>query len=160
MTSRRASLRVLMDLLLKQELCLQGHTGAMSGLLEPAGGEPLCIYLLREGGAGEGRREVACQWESPEEETKEVGCQWESPEEPRRDAAVQVDLLMQQLSWTRTGEGGWGLTVPLGRVSFCSTSFGPVWDVGVTQEEGRVSSGDPVGSPGGGRHTEPRRRAA
>ncbi|XP_056868886.1 zinc finger protein 708-like isoform X1 [Takifugu flavidus] len=75
----------------------------MSELLEPPGGDPLCIYLLRDGGAGEGRREVACQWESPEEETKEVGCQWESPEEQKRDAAVQVDLLMQQLSWTRTG---------------------------------------------------------
>lgn len=76
----------------------------MSGLSEPPGGEPLCIYLLRDGGAGEGRREVACQWESPEEETKEVGCQWESPEDQKRDAAVQVDLLMQQLSWTRTGD--------------------------------------------------------
>lgn len=93
-----------MDLLLKQEVCLQAHTGNMSGLLEPPGGDPLCIYLLRDGGAGEGRREVACQWESPEEETKEVGCQWESPEEQKRDAAVQVDLLMQQLSWTRTGD--------------------------------------------------------
>lgn len=79
----------------------------MSGLLEPPGAEPLRIYLLREGGAGEGRREVACQWESPEEEEKkEVGCQWESPAEQKRDAAVQVDLLMQQLSWTRTGAIG------------------------------------------------------
>lgn len=91
----------------------------MSRLLEPSG-QQLCIYLLRDGGAGEGRREVACQWESPEEDRrevgcqwerpeedrKEVGCQWESPEEDNRDAAVQVDLMMQQLSWTRTG--GWG----------------------------------------------------
>lgn len=76
----------------------------MSGLLETPGGEQLCIYLLRDGGAGEGRREVACQWESPHEDRKEVGCQWESPHEEKRDAAVQVDLLMQQLSWTRTGE--------------------------------------------------------
>ena len=64
----------------------------------------------------EERREVGCQWESPEEERREVGCQWESPEEERRevgcqsdsaerrDAAVQVDLLNQQLSWRHTGE--------------------------------------------------------
>lgn len=91
-------------LLLQQELCPQAPTENMSGLLEAPGGEPLCIFLLRDGAAGEGRREVACQWESPEEETKEVGCQWESPEEQKKDAAVQVDLLVQQLSWTRTGE--------------------------------------------------------
>ncbi len=45
------------------------------------------------------RREVGCQWESPEEEWREVGCQSDSAE--RRDAAVQVDLLTQQLSWSR-----------------------------------------------------------
>lgn len=81
-----------------------GLTEDMSGLLETAGGERLCVCLLRDGGAGPGRREVACQWEGPEEDTKEVGCQWESPAEDKRDAAVQVDLLVQQLSWTRTGE--------------------------------------------------------
>lgn len=81
-----------------------GLTGSMSELLEPPGGEQLCIYLLRDGGASEGRREVGCQWESPGEDKKEVGCQWESPVEQKRDAAVQVDLLMQQLSWKRTGE--------------------------------------------------------
>lgn len=81
-----------------------GVPGDMSGLLETPGGEQLCIYLLRDGGAGEGRREVGCQWEGPQQDTKEVGCQWESPQEQKRDAAVQVDLLMQQLSWTRTGE--------------------------------------------------------
>lgn len=43
------------------------------------------------------RREVGCQWESPEEERREVGCQNDSVE--RRDAAVQVDVLTQQLSW-------------------------------------------------------------
>ncbi|KAK1884879.1 Zinc finger protein 708 [Dissostichus eleginoides] len=53
-------------------------------------GEPLCELLLR---GEETRREVGCQWESPEEETrkeetrKEVGCQSDSAE--RRDAAVQ-----------------------------------------------------------------------
>lgn len=47
------------------------------------------------------RREVGCQWESPEEERREVGCQSDSAE--RRDAAVQVDLLTQQLSWRHTG---------------------------------------------------------
>lgn len=46
---------------------------------------------------------MGCQWESPEEEQrKEVGCQSDSAE--RKDAAVQVDLLTQQLSWTHTGE--------------------------------------------------------
>lgn len=49
----------------------------------------------------ERRREVGCQWESPEEERREVGCQSESAE--RRDAAVQVDLLSQQLSWRHSG---------------------------------------------------------
>uniref|UniRef100_UPI0037E88DA6 uncharacterized protein n=1 Tax=Semicossyphus pulcher TaxID=241346 RepID=UPI0037E88DA6 len=53
----------------------------------------------------EGRREVGCQWECPEEEErKEVGCQSDSAE--RRDAAVQVDLLTQQLSWRHTGVCG------------------------------------------------------
>ncbi|CAJ1081589.1 zinc finger protein 436-like [Xyrichtys novacula] len=83
----------------------------MSELVEPPGGEQLCVYLLRgeeeeeergEEEEKEGRREVGCQWESPEdEEKKEVGCQSDSAE--RRDAAVQVDLLTQQLSWTHTG---------------------------------------------------------
>lgn len=45
---------------------------------------------------------MGCQWESPEEERREVGCQSESAE--RRDAAVQVDLLSQQLSWRHSGE--------------------------------------------------------
>ncbi|KAM8731532.1 uncharacterized protein AB9X84_025887 isoform 2-T2 [Acanthopagrus schlegelii] len=52
----------------------------------------------------EERREVGCQWESPEEERREVGCQSDSAE--RRDAAVQVDLLNQQLSWRHTGVCG------------------------------------------------------
>ncbi|XP_063768291.1 trichohyalin-like [Eleginops maclovinus] len=52
------------------------------------------------------RKEVGCQWESPYEEmkkkeTREVGCQSDSAEQ--RDAAVQVDLLTQQLSWRHTG---------------------------------------------------------
>ncbi|KAF7643136.1 hypothetical protein LDENG_00244470, partial [Lucifuga dentata] len=46
------------------------------------------------------RKEVGCQWESPKE-TREVGCQSETAE--RRDAAVQVDLLSQQLTWRQTG---------------------------------------------------------
>lgn len=81
-----------------------GAVGNMSsGLLEsPEGGEPLCVFLLRDGGEERRRREVGCQWESPEEERREVGCQSEAAE--RRDAAVQVDLLTQQLSWTHTGE--------------------------------------------------------
>ncbi|KAM6971551.1 zinc finger Y-chromosomal protein 1-like, partial [Tautogolabrus adspersus] len=64
-------------------------------------------FLLRGEGEeeeGEKRREVGCQWESPdeeEEERREVGCQSDSAE--RRDAAVQVDLLTQQLSWRHTG---------------------------------------------------------
>lgn len=41
-----------------------------------------------------GRKEVGCQWESPEgeirEERREVGCQSESAES--RDVAVQVDI--------------------------------------------------------------------
>lgn len=80
-------------------LC-SGAAGNMSSeLLEPPeGGEPLCVFLLRDGGGEEERwREVGCQWESPEEERKEVGCQSDSAE--RRDAAVQVDL-----GWTHTGE--------------------------------------------------------
>ncbi|XP_041817537.1 zinc finger protein 708-like [Chelmon rostratus] len=75
-----------------------------SGLLEPPeGGEQLCVFLLRdeEEEVVERRREVGCQWESPEEERKEVGCQSDSAD--RRDAAVQVDLLTQQLSWRHTG---------------------------------------------------------
>ena len=74
-----------------------------SGLLEPPeGGEQLCVFLLRHEEAEGTRREVGCQWESPEEERREVGCQSDSAE--RRDAAVQVDLLSQQLSWRHTGE--------------------------------------------------------
>uniref|UniRef100_UPI0037E77A70 zinc finger protein ZFP2-like n=1 Tax=Semicossyphus pulcher TaxID=241346 RepID=UPI0037E77A70 len=74
-----------------------------SGLLDPPGGEQLCVLLLGAKGEEEEegrRREVGCQWESPEER-KEVGCQSDSAE--RRDAAVQVDLLTQQLSWRHTG---------------------------------------------------------
>lgn len=37
-----------------------------------------------------------------ERRRKEVGCQSEAAE--RRDAAVQVDLLTQQLSWRHSGE--------------------------------------------------------
>lgn len=88
-------------------LC-SGAAGNMSSeLLEPPeGGEQLCVFLLRDRGGEEEEeerwREVGCQWESPEEERKEVGCQSDSAE--RRDAAVQVDLLTQQLGWTHTGE--------------------------------------------------------
>ncbi|XP_073344932.1 uncharacterized protein [Pagrus major] len=57
-----------------------------------------------EGRLEDRRREVGCQWESPEEERREVGCQSDSAE--RRDAAVQVDLLSQQLSWRHTGVCG------------------------------------------------------
>lgn len=39
---------------------------------------------------------MGCQWESPEEDRREVACQSDSAE--TRDAAVQVDLLTQQLS--------------------------------------------------------------
>ncbi|XP_023182432.1 endothelial zinc finger protein induced by tumor necrosis factor alpha-like [Xiphophorus maculatus] len=73
----------------------------------PGGGQELCILLLRQGG----RREVGCQWESPEEEEetrKEVGCQ--SCRAETREAAVQVDLLGQNqnllgqnLSWRHSG---------------------------------------------------------
>lgn len=79
-----------------------------SGLLEPpAGGEQLCVFLLRDGGDEEEagvrrRKEVACQWERPEEACREVGCQSDPAE--RRDAGVQVDLLTQQLSWRHSGE--------------------------------------------------------
>lgn len=76
-----------------------------SGLLEPPG-EQLCVFLLRHEGEEEEaelRREVGCQWESQEEEKKEVGCQSEPPAE-RRDAAIQVDLLGQQLGWTHSGQ--------------------------------------------------------
>ncbi|XP_074549065.1 zinc finger Y-chromosomal protein 1-like isoform X2 [Halichoeres trimaculatus] len=70
-----------------------------SGLLEPPVGEQLCVYLLKE---EEMRKEVGCQWESPEkEERRDVGCQSDAAE--RRDAAVQVDLLTQQLSWRHKG---------------------------------------------------------
>ncbi|KAM7369517.1 hypothetical protein PAMP_010836 [Pampus punctatissimus] len=78
-----------------------------SDLLEPPAGEQLCVFLLTRGEEEEEeeeevrRREVGCQWESPEEERKEVGCQSDYAE--RRDAAVQVDLLTQQLSWRHTG---------------------------------------------------------
>ncbi|XP_054479132.1 zinc finger protein 497-like [Anoplopoma fimbria] len=75
-----------------------------SGLLQPPGGEQLCVFLLGDEGEEERRRrrkEVGCQWESPEEERREVGCQSDSAE--RRDAAVQVDLLTQQISWRHTG---------------------------------------------------------
>ncbi|XP_071340347.1 zinc finger protein ZFP2-like [Trachinotus anak] len=73
--------------------------------MEPPGAEQLCVFLLRDEGEEEEeevrRREVGCQWESPEEERREVGCQSDSAE--RRDAAVQVDLLTQQLSWRHSG---------------------------------------------------------
>ncbi|XP_026218048.1 zinc finger protein 708-like isoform X2 [Anabas testudineus] len=66
-------------------------------LLEPsAEAEQLCVFLLRAEGEEVKKREVGCQWESPEEERKEVGCQSEPAE--RKDAAVQVDF-----SWTPTG---------------------------------------------------------
>ena len=63
-----------------------------SGLVAPpGGGEEICAFLLRlEGENGVRRREVGCQWESPQQETREVGCQSDSA--PRRDAGVQVDL--------------------------------------------------------------------
>ncbi|XP_030611973.1 zinc finger protein 436-like [Archocentrus centrarchus] len=68
----------------------------------PAGGQQLCVFLLRGAGAEEERRkEVGCQWESPEEHRKEVGCQSEAAE--RRDASVQVDLPTQQLTWRHSG---------------------------------------------------------
>ncbi|XP_037552902.1 zinc finger protein 436-like, partial [Nematolebias whitei] len=66
----------------------------------PGGREQLCVLLL--GGEEGKRRDVGCQWESPEEERrKEVGCQSDFTE--TRDASVQVDLLTQQLSWTHSG---------------------------------------------------------
>lgn len=80
-----------------------------SGLLEPPG-EQLCVFLLRdEGEEEELRREVGCQWESQEEEKREVGCQSDPAE--RRDAAIQVDLLTQQLSWRHAGESSCPLQV-------------------------------------------------
>lgn len=66
----------------------------------PGRGEQLCVLLL--GQEEVKRREVGCQWESPEEERKEVGCQSDSTE--TRDVSVQVDLLTQQLSWSHSGE--------------------------------------------------------
>uniref|UniRef100_A0A3Q3JI75 C2H2-type domain-containing protein n=1 Tax=Monopterus albus TaxID=43700 RepID=A0A3Q3JI75_MONAL len=72
-----------------------------SGLLAPpGGGDQLCVFLLRAEGQQEEearKKEVGCQWESPEEDRREVGCQSDSAE--RRDAAVQVDL-----SWTHSGQ--------------------------------------------------------
>ncbi|KAM4718697.1 zinc finger Y-chromosomal protein 1-like isoform 1-T2 [Anableps anableps] len=70
----------------------------------PGGGEKLCIFLLGDRGEEVSRREVGCQWESPEEEEdtrKEVGCQSCCAE--TRDAGVQVDLLGQNLSWRHSG---------------------------------------------------------
>lgn len=67
---------------------------------EDEGGQ-FCGFLLRDGKEVT-RREVGCQWESPEEERKEVGCQSDLAE--MRDAGVQVDLLTQQLSWRHPGE--------------------------------------------------------
>ncbi|XP_035474667.1 endothelial zinc finger protein induced by tumor necrosis factor alpha-like [Scophthalmus maximus] len=62
-----------------------------SGLVAPpGGGEQLCVFMLRAEEEVR-RREVGCQWESPER--REVGCQSDATE--RRDAAVQVDLLDQ-----------------------------------------------------------------
>ncbi|XP_041669533.1 zinc finger protein 436-like [Cheilinus undulatus] len=85
-------------LVMKPEWCVK----MSSGLLESPEGDQLCAFLLRGGGEGERWKEVGCQWENPEEEQRrEVGCQSESAE--RRDAAVQVDLLTQQLSWRHTG---------------------------------------------------------
>ncbi|XP_047423814.1 zinc finger protein 596-like [Mugil cephalus] len=81
-----------------------------SGLLQPPGegGEEqqqqqLCVLLLGKEQKQEEevvrRKEVGCQWESPEEEERrEVGCQSDSAE--TRDAGVQVDLLTQQIGWT------------------------------------------------------------
>lgn len=80
--------------------CCSGPFSKMSELLEPPGAE-MCVFLLREEEEEERRKEVGCQWESPEER-REVGCQSETAE--RRDAAVQVDLLSQQLSLRQTGE--------------------------------------------------------
>lgn len=75
-----------------------------SGVLEtPGGAEQLCVLLL-SGVAEEQeevkRREVGCQWESPEER-REVGCQSDTLE--RRDAGIQVDLLTHQMSWRHSG---------------------------------------------------------
>ncbi|XP_049912358.1 uncharacterized protein LOC126397544 [Epinephelus moara] len=61
-------------------------------------------HMIQESEEMVRRREVGCQWESPQEERREVGCQSDSAE--RRDAAVQVDLLTQQLSWRHTGVCG------------------------------------------------------
>ncbi|KAM9839817.1 zinc finger Y-chromosomal protein 1-like [Aulostomus maculatus] len=72
-----------------------------SGLLGPPGSEQLCVFLLRAEEGAVRRREVGCQWESPEEDKREVGCQSDVTE--RRDAGVQVDLLTQQLSWRHSG---------------------------------------------------------
>lgn len=67
----------------------------------PGGREQLCVLLLGEE-MGK-RRDVGCQWESPEEERrKEVGCQSDFTQ--TRDASVQVDLLTHQLSWRHPGE--------------------------------------------------------
>ncbi|XP_069033687.1 zinc finger protein 497-like isoform X1 [Embiotoca jacksoni] len=67
----------------------------------PAGGEQLCVLLVSDRQEEVRKREVGCQWESPEEQRREVGCQSDSAE--RRDAGVQVDLLTQQLSWRHSG---------------------------------------------------------
>ncbi|KAF7656616.1 hypothetical protein LDENG_00038980 [Lucifuga dentata] len=66
--------------------------------MEPPAAE-MCVFLLRGEEEEERRKEVGCQWESPADR-KEVGCQSETAE--RRDAAVQVDLLSQQLTWRQT----------------------------------------------------------
>nr|XP_046227886.1 uncharacterized protein LOC124049847 [Scatophagus argus] len=70
------------------------------------------------------RREVGCQWESPVEEQKEVSYQKGSAE--RRDAAVQVDLVTQQLSWRHCtgGPGGGAL------LQHCSTNRTRTLDTG------------------------------
>lgn len=77
--------------------------GALRRMETRTGGEQPCTYLLRGGGVEEERKkEVGCQWESPEEHWKEVGCQSEVAE--RRDAGLQVDGPTQQLTWRHSGE--------------------------------------------------------
>lgn len=72
-----------------------------SDLLEPPGEEPLCVFLLPAAEEEVRWREVGCQWEGPKN-TRDVGCQSDGLDS--RDAAVQVDLLTQQLSWSQAGE--------------------------------------------------------
>ncbi|XP_013889097.1 zinc finger protein 436 [Austrofundulus limnaeus] len=108
------------------------------------GGEQLCVLLL--GHEEVKRREVGCQWESPEEEVrKEVGCQSDSKE--TRDASVQVDLLTQQLTWSHSGSKE--QTEAFIKLRGNTSSSWPLWDGGSSGMLLQCLTVRPDGSDGG-----------